>query len=262
MCASFWILPSSFPSGSYSSFLCFFYADLCLTKFLPLHSHCFAASGILATSLYPRTPSTSTNSRTAQSDSVPLMVPVVPWAREATVHSEAINTVPRTQIPVAMGCTPWPSRQGGHRGKPEHQGTVTLVGPSWGYCKFHKMAPTPNLGSWQCLARQWLWCQWLYQKCLGHLTLNALSGDIIHTYTCLPTHPHTWSLIHVLTLSWIFRLITLWFSSKIGLGLRVSGQSFQLLCSHLGPPFLLVSVLCLTKFFATAHKYNCDLNSS
>ena len=89
----------------------FFYVDFCPTKFVPVHSHCyvpttgFAASAAPATSLYPSTPSTWANEHPPQSDSVPLTVPVVPWAREATVPSEASTTAPRTRLPVAMGCT-------------------------------------------------------------------------------------------------------------------------------------------------------------
>lgn len=110
------------------------------------------------------------------------------------------------------------------------------------------MALTPNLGSQQCLARQWLWYQWLYQESLGHLPLNALSGGhYSHTHTYLHTHLHTCSLIHALTLNWIFKLIILCFSYKISLRLGASGQNSQLLYSHLGAPFPLGFCVVLDK---------------
>ena len=64
-------------------------------------------------------------------------------------------------------------------------------------------------------------CRWTGSCPLTHMP---------HTLVCVYTHSHLLSL----TLSWIFELIALWVSCKIGPDLGTSEQSFQLLCSHLG----------------------------
>lgn len=96
------------------------------------------------------------------------------------------------------------------------------------------------------ISSNWLLLQICAARCAG-LGSSSCSRRAWVTYPQVPlqvgrhshTHSHTficaYALSHLLSLtwSWIFELISLWFSCKTDMGLRANGWSFQLLCRHL-----------------------------
>ena len=186
---------------------------------------------------------------TSLSQTPPCSVSVVPGAREVTAPSPS-NKYCSPQILALVGSGVW--------GPTRAEGTETYLGTEvWALWRLllreDMLNYSKRLPAQICTARVLGWAAVAAAALLTQSRLPTpkcpVGGQAIAHSCTHPAHSSTCTLKYalLLTFSWIFELIALWFSCKTNLGLGASGWSFQLLCTHLGFfPFFCSEIHCYT----------------